>query len=235
MTSLREIQSRVNGLKTTEKITTVMKMIAITKYRKLSQIFPKNQAFVEQFQKTKQYFKPVRKGNKKYLVTFEPARGLCSSLNTKFARFLRDKYQDYSIISIKDNEIKPLDFFEKIVGKMDDFSEIKIAYIHFASTSRHLVQEDTLFPWAYDEGRDFYVMNEAFNYEAWLKRYLALSLNNAFLSTQISENAARMLAMDSASKNAEELIRELKLSYNKKRQEMITKEIAETGCSVYGE
>lgn len=47
------------------------------------------------------------------------------------------------------------------------------------------------------------------------------------LDTQASEHGARMTAMDAATENANELLRELKISYNKARQESITNEILE--------
>lgn len=47
------------------------------------------------------------------------------------------------------------------------------------------------------------------------------------LDTHASEHGARMTAMDKASENAEELIKELKINYNKARQEAITKELSE--------
>ena len=47
------------------------------------------------------------------------------------------------------------------------------------------------------------------------------------LDTHASEHGARMTAMDSATENAEELMKELKISYNKARQEAITKELSE--------
>jgi F-type H+-transporting ATPase subunit gamma len=47
------------------------------------------------------------------------------------------------------------------------------------------------------------------------------------LDTHASEHGARMSAMDNATENAEEIIKELKISYNKARQEAITREISE--------
>ncbi len=47
------------------------------------------------------------------------------------------------------------------------------------------------------------------------------------LDTHASEHGARMTAMDAATENAEELMKELKISYNKARQEAITKELSE--------
>ena len=47
------------------------------------------------------------------------------------------------------------------------------------------------------------------------------------LDTNASEHGARMTAMDKATENATELLKELKISYNKARQEAITTEILE--------
>lgn len=47
------------------------------------------------------------------------------------------------------------------------------------------------------------------------------------LETHASEHGARMTAMDNATENANELVRALKLTYNKARQEAITSEISE--------
>lgn len=47
------------------------------------------------------------------------------------------------------------------------------------------------------------------------------------LDTHASEHGARMTAMDSATENAEELLKDLKITYNKARQEAITKELSE--------
>ena len=49
----------------------------------------------------------------------------------------------------------------------------------------------------------------------------------ALLDSQAAEHAARMMAMDSASKNAGEMIDRLTLTYNRARQASITKELIE--------
>ncbi|WP_116124598.1 ATP synthase F1 subunit gamma [Lewinella sp. IMCC34183] len=49
----------------------------------------------------------------------------------------------------------------------------------------------------------------------------------ALLDTHASEHGARMTAMDKATENAQELLRDLRISYNKARQEAITNEILE--------
>lgn len=56
---------------------------------------------------------------------------------------------------------------------------------------------------------------------------LKTTVQKFVLDTHASEHGARMTAMDNATENAEEIIKELKISYNKARQEAITKELAE--------
>jgi F-type H+-transporting ATPase subunit gamma len=56
---------------------------------------------------------------------------------------------------------------------------------------------------------------------------LQLSFHKCLLDTQASEHGARMTAMDKASENAEELLKTLKINYNKARQEAITTELGE--------
>jgi F-type H+-transporting ATPase subunit gamma len=64
-----------------------------------------------------------------------------------------------------------------------------------------------------------------------LSRLLPLALRTrifqAFLETQAGEQAKRMTAMDSATRNASDLIDQLTLDYNRARQAAITKELIE--------
>ena len=60
-----------------------------------------------------------------------------------------------------------------------------------------------------------------------LPRFAEAQLFQALLESSAAEHAARMAAMDAATKNAEELIEDLTLTMNKLRQEAITSEILE--------
>ncbi len=72
--------------------------------------------------------------------------------------------------------------------------------------------------------------------EKILPRYLEFSIFKILLESAASENAARMTAMDSASKNAGEIIDSLNLIYNRARQARITKELIEivSGAAALG-
>jgi F-type H+-transporting ATPase subunit gamma len=63
--------------------------------------------------------------------------------------------------------------------------------------------------------------------ETLVPSILQLSFHKTMLDTHASEHGARMTAMDKASENAEELLKSLKINYNKARQESITKELLE--------
>jgi F-type H+-transporting ATPase subunit gamma len=63
--------------------------------------------------------------------------------------------------------------------------------------------------------------------EQLLPRYVAMQVWRALLESAASEHGARMSAMESATKNAEEMIAALTLQYNRARQAYVTKELME--------
>jgi len=58
-----------------------------------------------------------------------------------------------------------------------------------------------------------------------LKRYMEMALYQEILESYLSEQSARMIAMQNATTNAKDIIEDLKLEYNKKRQAEITSQI----------
>ena len=63
--------------------------------------------------------------------------------------------------------------------------------------------------------------------EELIKKHIDVQLWRILLESSAAEQGARMTAMDSATENAEEMIRELKLQFNRKRQSDITRQIIE--------
>ncbi|MDX2133318.1 MAG: ATP synthase F1 subunit gamma [Saprospiraceae bacterium] len=63
--------------------------------------------------------------------------------------------------------------------------------------------------------------------ETLVPSILQLSFHKTLLDTHASEHGARMTAMDNASENANEILKELRINYNKARQEAITRELSE--------
>ena len=67
-----------------------------------------------------------------------------------------------------------------------------------------------------------------------IRHYLEMNVYQAMLENYLSEQGARMISMQNATDNAKEIIEELKLIYNKGRQEKITNEILDiTGAAAY--
>jgi len=70
--------------------------------------------------------------------------------------------------------------------------------------------------------------------EALLPKYINIELWHVMLESFASEQAARMMAMDKATENADELVESLTLQFNKARQAAITKELLEIVGGVEG-
>jgi F-type H+-transporting ATPase subunit gamma len=111
---------------------------------------------------------------------------------------------------------------------------VDIAYSHFVST---LVQRPTIAPLlpirpnpdtAGIPGRQFiFEPSPVAVLEQLVPRYIATRLFQAVLESKASEESSRMIAMKNATDNAEDLIEDLTLSYNKIRQANITREMIE--------
>lgn len=67
-------------------------------------------------------------------------------------------------------------------------------------------------------------------------RYLGYQMWRVLLESNAAEQGARMVAMDNATSNAEEILRDLRLKYNRARQDAITKELIEivSGANALG-
>ncbi len=69
--------------------------------------------------------------------------------------------------------------------------------------------------------------NEEVVLEALLKKYIEYNMYYALIDSLAAEHSARMQAMDSATNNAKEMVKGLKIKFNKARQESITTELIE--------
>jgi len=113
------------------------------------------------------------------------------------------------------------------------FDEVWLAYNQFVNTMVQRPQITRVVPLALPEAEEaaFVVHRYEPSAEGLLGRLLPLYLRTvvlqAFLETEAGEHAARMTAMDNATRNASELIDNLTLDYNRARQAAITKEIIE--------
>ncbi len=109
---------------------------------------------------------------------------------------------------------------------------IYMVYNEFKSIMQQKVIREQLLPIVSEEAGDdltdyIYEPDEETILEDLLKRYMTTQIYRAFLESSASEHGARMTAMDSASRNAKEMIGKLTLFYNRTRQAHITKELIE--------
>ncbi len=118
-----------------------------------------------------------------------------------------------------------------------EIGEIYLAYTHFKNTVVHEPKLMKLLPVEFDdlEIPDEDESNVLMNYEPneedaldmIIPKYVTSLFYGAFVEAVASENGARMQAMDSATSNAEDMISDLTLKYNRARQGSITQEITE--------
>lgn len=112
--------------------------------------------------------------------------------------------------------------------------EIYLAYTSFKNTVTQIPTLKKLLPVEMEEGSgkmDLALMNyepdEDQVLDSIIPKYMSSLIYGALLEAVASENGARMTAMDSATNNAEEMIEELGLAYNRARQGSITQELTE--------
>jgi F-type H+-transporting ATPase subunit gamma len=114
------------------------------------------------------------------------------------------------------------------------YSRVDIVYSHFVSTLTQRATLDELLPISPSEdtegipGNQFiFEPSPSAVLEQLVPRYVATRLFQAVLEAKASEESSRMVAMKNATENAEELIEDLTLAYNKVRQSNITREMIE--------
>ncbi|RKY01092.1 hypothetical protein DRP77_10355 [Candidatus Poribacteria bacterium] len=107
------------------------------------------------------------------------------------------------------------------------YNDFKSAILQVTITEQILpiVPEEPEMPYAFFDYE--YEPDKEFILHEILPRYLTTLIWRALLDSNAAEQAARMRAMESATDNADELIRKLTLQLNKIRQTIITKEITE--------
>lgn len=121
-----------------------------------------------------------------------------------------------------------------------EIGEIYVAYTEFKNTVVHIPKMVKLLPVDASELEETSEVSDAdrltlMNFEPseeeaislLIPKYVTSILYGAFVEAAASENGARMQAMDSATNNAEEIISDLELKYNRARQGAITQELTE--------
>ena len=116
-----------------------------------------------------------------------------------------------------------------------EFDEIHVAYTNFVSVLSQTPVTMKLLPLSHDgagrknvcSGDMIYEPDSESVFEAIIPEYLGGIVYGALCESRASEQAARRTAMDSATQNAEDMIADLSLRFNRARQAAITQEITE--------
>ena len=119
---------------------------------------------------------------------------------------------------------------EYITGKYD---LVRLVYMHYHSAGRQRLTIDNYLPVSTDtlgageaQGRPcLFEPDAASIFAVAVPMYLLSRMQEAFADNRASEQAARVMAMQSANDNAQKLLEQLQLEYNKLRQAGITTEL----------
>ncbi|MBK1641518.1 F0F1 ATP synthase subunit gamma [Chromatium okenii] len=279
MAGAKEIRTKIASIKSTQKITKAMQMVAASKMRKAQDRMSSSRPYAEKMLQvishlahaTPEYrhsFMSAQRPHKTvgYIVVSSD-RGLCGGLNSNLFRRLAAEVKahqtagvDVAFCAIGN---KALGFFKRFGGQvlgqathlgdqphiedligtvkvmLDAYESKQIDAIYVISnsfvntmTQRPLIRQ--LVPIS-GEAQDPLPSHWDYIYEpdartvldALLTRYIESLVYQAVVENSACEQAARMVAMKSASDNAGNLIGELQLVYNKARQAAITQEISE--------
>jgi F-type H+-transporting ATPase subunit gamma len=119
----------------------------------------------------------------------------------------------------------------------DQFDICSLVYTRFISAIHQKVVVQQLIPFERQEtnGSTHMTLQALYEYEpdekqvlgALLAKNLSVQIYRALLENAASENAARMTAMDAATRNASDMIKALDLQYNRTRQALVTRELIE--------
>jgi F-type H+-transporting ATPase subunit gamma len=278
MATLRDIQHRIAGVKSTQQITRAMKMVAATKLHKSQQRLLNIRPYADELARVLGHVKARSGKNLHPLFEIRPPRrvcyvlmssdkGLCGGFNANLIRRARQELKKsagaveeifFMTIGRKgythfkrckqniaahwldffnhpefkhahDIAVTLLRFYEK--NKLD---RIYIIYTRFKSAIRQEIVVEPILPIkAVKPVEEEFPVNFIYEPSPYmiLDHLCPMSINfqmwRMLLESSTSEFGARMTAMESATDNAEEMIKEITLSYNKARQAAITKEITE--------
>ena len=150
------------------------------------------------------------------------------------------KRRDYNIIEEHIDFWNKLDYAHSIkIGSSiinhftsQNVDEVFVVYNNFKNLAVQEIQSKILFPLTYSEEEKkstdrIYEPSKDAIVQSLIPLHLNVQIWKYLLESFASEQAARMVAMENATDNAGEMIKDLKLKYNNARQAAITKEILE--------
>ncbi len=153
------------------------------------------------------------------------------------------KKRNYNTIDDFSHLMDKLDFSgareaaEMVMNQFVDgeFDQVEIVYNEFKNVATQIVRNEQFLPIKEVESEGvqesnvdyLYEPSQDFIFDELLPKSLKIQFYKTLLESNASEHGARMTAMDKATENADELLKDLRLTYNRTRQAAITKEILE--------
>jgi F-type H+-transporting ATPase subunit gamma len=286
MATLKDLRTRINSVKSTQKITRAMQMVAASKLRRAQDSVVAARPYAERMERmlgslgssmVEQEGAPILlvgtgKQETHLVVVATGERGLCGAFNSSIARaartdiralqaegknvkilcvgrkgrdVLRREFSDIIVDTIELAGIRRMAFTDAQpialrILDMFDAGEFDVCTLYFNTFKSVILQVMTrrqLIPASLPETDDVgpYLGDAIYDYEPdeeeilveLLPRNLSVQVYQALLENAASEQGARMSAMDSATRNAGDMIDKLTLNYNRSRQARITSELIE--------
>lgn len=174
----------------------------------------------------------VHKLGKDRLLVFPVGRKVAQALGKRF-----DLSEDFKMIGDKPAYKQASELAEHLMNLFlqKEIDRVELIYTHYKSTSTQIVTHETFLPLALNSGSEGEESASAQDYivepspeelvARLLPKTLRMKIYTILLDSNASEHAARIVAMQQATDNANELLQELNLMYNKGRQQAITSEL----------
>lgn len=274
----KEIRTKITSIKSTQKITSAMEMVAASKMRKAQERMAAGKPYAERIRAVvghiananpeyRHLYMQEREVKRVGYIVVSTDRGLCGGLNTNaFKKALESmkQWHDQGVeIEICAVGSKANSFFRSFGGKivsaishlgdepsaaqligsikvmLDSFGDGSIDRLYlihnqFVNTMTQKPVQIQLLPLLAVESDEFkhhwdyiYEPDAKPILDGLLTRFVESQVYQGVIENNACEQAARMVAMKSATDNAGNMIGELQLAYNKARQAAITQEISE--------
>ena len=278
MAGAKEIRTQISSIKSTQKITSAMEMVAASKMRRAQERMQRGKPYATRMRAvighlananpeyTHRYMQARDVKRVGYIVV-STDRGLCGGLNINLFKAALKSMQSYNqegigvdlcLVGAKASaffsrfggnvlastrDIGEAPTVEALIGSvkvmLDAFTEGKIDKLYvvsneFVNTMTQSPVVNQLLPLEAEEDEglkhhwDYIYEPDAEQLlDGILMRYVESQVYQAVVENAACEQAARMIAMKSATDNAGDLINGLQLEYNKARQAAITQELSE--------
>ena len=274
MANLKDIRNRIKSVKSIQKVTKAMKLVAAAKMRRAQERMEESRPYSNSLAEVIQHLLPdvdrdrlplldAREVKRKAYVVVSADRGLAGAFNTNLLKVAqkeidafgkenvdlfcigkkaRDhfKRREYNIITSHVDFWADMEFNSAITigrsiiehftsGKVD---EIHVVYNYFINVGQQQVKSEVLLPLVYEENNGvthdrLYEPSKEELVLSLIPRHLNVQMWKYLLESYASEQAARMLAMENATSNSQDMIKDLTLKFNKARQAAITTEMLE--------